>query len=160
VISLARVARCARDVCNILEYSDYRRSIFDYVDEEDKKSLYDILRVVGKTPTTLNNETKACFSESGLYDLISHSRMPNAKNFRNGSQRSSTWIKKKRPIHDNRKSEWNNILRKQFEEQLHIKDQQINQKNQQIEEQKQRIEHDQNHILLTRMCSWLLILDK
>jgi len=33
---------CGRDVCEILEYSDYRRSLFDHVENETKKSLKDL----------------------------------------------------------------------------------------------------------------------
>jgi len=33
---------CGRDVCEILEYSDYRRSLFDHVENENKKSLKDL----------------------------------------------------------------------------------------------------------------------
>lgn len=33
---------CGRDVCEILKYSDYRRSLFDHVEDENKKSLNEI----------------------------------------------------------------------------------------------------------------------
>ena len=35
---------CARDVCNVLGYSDYRKAIVDHVYHEDKMSLYELRR--------------------------------------------------------------------------------------------------------------------
>lgn len=134
---------CARDVCEILGYENHNKAIFDHVDTDDKKSLHEIIKK--GSYRFGNNETKTCYiSESGLYDLISHSRMPNAKKFQK-------WITKEVLPELRKKGQYTttesqneiDILRKQFEEQLQIKDQQI-------EEQKQRIEHDRNHILLLK----------
>ena len=43
---------CGRDVCDILEYSDYRKALFKFVDDENKKSLKDLCVV---DPATHNN---------------------------------------------------------------------------------------------------------
>ncbi|MGL5961860.1 MAG: BRO-N domain-containing protein, partial [Cetobacterium sp.] len=74
---------CGRDVCGILEYSDYRRALFDHVEDKNKKSLKDL--VVGKTPATkfTYNDSKATYiNEEGLYSLIFACKLPNSKPFK------------------------------------------------------------------------------
>jgi len=77
---------CARDVCNVLGYNDYRQAISIHVDPEDKMSLYELrrswaivfatmaqdrLNETNSEDLILNNETKACYiNKKGLADLI------------------------------------------------------------------------------------------
>jgi prophage antirepressor-like protein len=133
---------CAFDVCNILGYENDRKAIYDHVDEEDKKSLYQIKRELHlDLEATFNNGNRACYiSESGLYSLIYHSKMPNAIRFQR-------WITKEVLPSLRKKGEYKtsdnqndiDLLRNQFEEQLHIKNQQLEQKDQQLEEAEEQI---------------------
>ncbi len=71
---------CGRDICEILEYSDYRKALFKFVDDENKKSLKDLCVV---DPTThkfhYNEERMTYINEEGLYSLIFACKFPNAK---------------------------------------------------------------------------------
>jgi prophage antirepressor-like protein len=125
---------CARDVCGILEYKKYRDALYDHVDEEDKKNLYEIMNgyVVGATPTTpeLNNETKACYiTEAGLYDLVMHSRLPNAKRFKKWITKEVLPALRKTGEYKVQPSQDVDELTKYFEEQLRLKDTELQEKN-------------------------------
>ena len=85
---------CGRDVCELLGYKDVNRTLWDHVDEEDKKDLKSLVEVDGKTPTTSMvlgnpnislsyNDGKAVYvNEPGLYSLILSSKAPFAKAFK------------------------------------------------------------------------------
>ena len=64
----------AKDVAGILGYSNPRKAISDHVDEEDKG--------VTKCDTLGGNQNLTIINESGLYSLVLHSKMPNAKKFK------------------------------------------------------------------------------
>ena len=79
---------CAKDVCNILEYSNYRQSISLYLDEECKVSLNELVVLKNKTTSKDNfnhlsyNDLKATYiNEEGLYRLMFHCKLPVAKKF-------------------------------------------------------------------------------
>jgi hypothetical protein len=74
---------CGRDVCEILEYSDYRRSLFDHVEDENKKSLKDLGVGVSPIPKISHNEGQMCYiNEAGLYSILSACKHPNSKPFK------------------------------------------------------------------------------
>ena len=153
---------CGRDVCGILEYSNYRVAIADHVDEEDKQSLYNIMktyeRVVREIRTTpeLNNETKACYiTEAGLYDLVMHSRLPNAKRFRKWITKEVLPALRKKgeyKIHSTNDVDENDVdeLTKYFEEQLRLEREQYQQKE---ELYKQQLEEQQDYISILKDIS-------
>lgn len=62
------------DVAKILGYSNYRKAVFEHVDDEDK--LRTQIRYAGQ------NREVTVINESGLYSLILSSKMPNAKRFK------------------------------------------------------------------------------
>lgn len=62
------------DVAKILGYSNYRKAVFEHVDDEDK--LRTQIRYAGQ------NREVAVINESGLYSLILSSKMPNARKFK------------------------------------------------------------------------------
>lgn len=62
------------DVAKILGYSNYRKAVFEHVDDEDK--LRTQIRYAGQ------NREVTVINESGLYSLILSSKMPNAKKFK------------------------------------------------------------------------------
>ena len=64
----------AKDVAEILGYSNSRKAIADHVDEEDKNTV--TIRD-GK-----GNPNQTVINESGLYSLILSSKLPNAKKFK------------------------------------------------------------------------------
>lgn len=66
----------ARDVAEILGYSNPRKAIIDHVDEEDKTDGVTIRDSIGR------EQTPVLINESGLYSLILSSKMPNAKKFK------------------------------------------------------------------------------
>lgn len=75
---------CGRDVCRILEYSNYRKAIHDHVYQEDKKDLYELIGVpkMGTPPDLTHNEKQQCYiNESGLYTLVLKSKLPSANKF-------------------------------------------------------------------------------
>jgi len=74
---------CGRDVCDVMEYDNYRNALKTHVKAEDKKSLYELRRSWGDNDTELNNETKVRYvSETGLYDLAIKSKKPAAVQFK------------------------------------------------------------------------------
>lgn len=62
------------DVAKILGYSNYRKAVFEHVDDEDK--LRTQIRYAGQ------NREVTVINESGLYSLILSSKMPSAKKFK------------------------------------------------------------------------------
>jgi len=71
---------CGRDVCEILEYSDYRKALFKFVDDENKKSLKNLSVADPAIPKITHNEGQMSYiNEAGLYSLISACKFPNAK---------------------------------------------------------------------------------
>lgn len=64
----------AKDIAEILGYSNTRDAVRKHVDEEDKG--------VAKCDTLGGNQELAVINESGLYSLILSSKMPNAKKFK------------------------------------------------------------------------------
>ena len=62
------------DVAKILGYSNYRNTVVDHVDDEDK--LRTQIKYAGQ------NREVTVINESGLYSLILSSKMPNAKKFK------------------------------------------------------------------------------
>ena len=63
----------AKDVAEVLGYSNTRKAIIDHVDEEDKNTV--TIRDGNK-----GNPNQAIINESGVYALIFGSKLPNAKN--------------------------------------------------------------------------------
>jgi prophage antirepressor-like protein len=76
---------CGRDVCKILEYSNYRQSINLYIDDECKYSLKELGVLSDKTPQkdkfTHNELQQTYINEEGLYRLMFHCKLPVAKKF-------------------------------------------------------------------------------
>ncbi|MDD5862164.1 MAG: BRO family protein [Prevotella sp.] len=71
------------DVAKALGYTDYRHSISDHVDKEDRKLL--IISQRGQNDHIGNNSLKTrvnMINESGLYSLILGSKLPSAKKFK------------------------------------------------------------------------------
>ncbi|MGL5962495.1 MAG: BRO family protein, partial [Cetobacterium sp.] len=74
---------CGRDVCEILEYSDYRQAIMNNIENENKKSLKDLVVVLNTTTKHTYNDGKMCYiNEAGLYSLIFACKLPNSKPFK------------------------------------------------------------------------------
>lgn len=65
---------CAKEVCDILGYTNSRKAIADHVDEEDKG--------VTKCDTPGGKQNLTIINESGLYSLILSSTLPEAKKFK------------------------------------------------------------------------------
>ena len=64
----------AKEVCDILGYTNSRKAIADHVDEEDKG--------VTKCDTPGGKQNLTIINESGLYSLIIGSKLPEAKQFK------------------------------------------------------------------------------
>lgn len=64
----------AKDIAEILQYTNTQKAIRDHVDEEDK--LTERIVLSGQ------NRDVICINESGLYSLILSSKMPGAKRFK------------------------------------------------------------------------------
>ena len=64
----------AKDIAEILQYTNTQKAIRDHVDEEDK--LTERIVLSGQ------NREVICINESGLYSLILSSTMPGAKRFK------------------------------------------------------------------------------
>ncbi|MGL5962354.1 MAG: BRO-N domain-containing protein, partial [Cetobacterium sp.] len=74
---------CGRDVCEILEYENYRNALFKFVDDEHKKSLKDLGVLDSSTPKISHNQGQMSYiNEAGLYSLIFACKLPLAKLFR------------------------------------------------------------------------------
>ena len=65
----------AKDVCSILEFSNYRKSLKDHVNADDVTKSY-ITDSLGRQQLAL------WINESGLYSLILGSKLPNAQTFK------------------------------------------------------------------------------
>lgn len=68
----------AKDVCDVLGYSNSRKAVEDHVDDEDVSN-------VTKRDVSLNdmpNRGLIIINESGLYSLILSSKLPTAKKFK------------------------------------------------------------------------------
>jgi hypothetical protein len=85
---------CGRDVCKILEYSNYRQSINLYIDDECKYSLKELGVLSDKTPQkdkfTHNELQQTYINEEGLYRLINGSQ--NFKNKKKFISQIEKWI--------------------------------------------------------------------
>jgi len=69
---------CGRDVCEILKYSDYRRSLFDHVEDENKKSLKDLGVEFKSNHKFTHNEGQMCYiNKHGLNQLLLKSKTVN-----------------------------------------------------------------------------------
>lgn len=66
----------AKDVAEILGYTNPRKSIIDHVDEEDKTDGVTIRDSIGR------EQNPVCINESGIYSLIISSKLPTAKKFK------------------------------------------------------------------------------
>lgn len=64
----------AKDIANILGYSNSRKAIYDHVYTEDKG--------VTKCDTLGGSQELTTINESGLYSLILGSKLPSAKKFK------------------------------------------------------------------------------
>lgn len=64
----------AKDIAEILQYTNTQKAIRDHVDEDDK--LTERIVLSGQTREAI------CINESGLYSLILSSKMPEAKRFK------------------------------------------------------------------------------
>jgi prophage antirepressor-like protein len=64
----------AKDVADILGYSNSRKALSDHVDEEDK--------LTSRIVTAGQNRNVTIINESGLYSLIFSSKLENAKRFK------------------------------------------------------------------------------
>lgn len=73
----------AKNVAAILEYKMPKSAIRDNVDNDDKKTLSDLVSGGAPTaPLTNNQKTSLYINESGLYSLILGSKLPSAKVFK------------------------------------------------------------------------------
>jgi prophage antirepressor-like protein len=59
---------CGRDVCDILKYSDYRKALFKFVDDENKKSLKDLGVADSATPKITHNEGQMSYINEAVDD--------------------------------------------------------------------------------------------
>ena len=133
---------CGKDVCGILGYQDHKRALYDHVDKEDKKSLYEITKTNGigisSLPKLIHNELQTCYiNENGLYDLILKSKMPNAKKFKK-------WITKEvlpsiRKTGQYKENQEVSKLKKYFEDKLALKEEEIQQNKEEIQQNKDYI---------------------
>lgn len=64
----------AKDICNSLGYANASKAINDHVDDEDKLN--------NETLSSLGQRGGWLINESGMYSLILHSRLPQAKAFK------------------------------------------------------------------------------
>jgi prophage antirepressor-like protein len=155
---------CGRDVCTILEHSDYRKAMHMYIDDECKLSLGQLL-VVDKTSTTSKthnnlkyNDLKATYiNEEGLYRLMFHCKLPVAKKFQK-------WIFKEvlPTIRKTGKFELKNALKSKENElalameRLAIKDKSEEELQRQLEQEKLRAEKAEKEAEEQRQYSLIL----
>ena len=76
----------AKDVADILGYSNSRKALSDHVDDEDKG--------VTKSDTLGGSQNITIINESGLYSLILKSKKPEAKQFKRWVTSYSSWLTK------------------------------------------------------------------
>ena len=80
-----------KEICKILEYSNFTKALQMHVDSEDKKPLSEVSPISFLT----YNEGKAVYiSEPGLYSLILKSKMQAAKQFKKEHVMSHTLMGK------------------------------------------------------------------
>jgi len=71
---------CGRDVCEILEYENYRKALMVHIKEDCKKNLKELRAPkVGTHKIHYNEERLIYINEEGLYNLIFACKLPNAK---------------------------------------------------------------------------------
>jgi prophage antirepressor-like protein len=75
---------CGRDVCAILEYSDYKQAINIHIDDDNKNNLKNLWGVLETPHNKLhyNEERMIYINEEGLYSLIFACKLPLAKLFK------------------------------------------------------------------------------
>lgn len=66
---------CGKDVCNILDISNYKKMLRNNLDDDEKRGVPERTHLGGKQIMTFVNE-------SGLYELIFRSKHPEAKQFK------------------------------------------------------------------------------
>ena len=70
-------------VATSLEYGDPWGALRRHIDDEDKKTLHELLQGVTETVTPLNQQPHEVYiNESGLYCLMLRSKQPRAKPFK------------------------------------------------------------------------------
>ena len=70
---------CGRDVCKILEYANYRQSLYDNVEDDNKKSLKDLCVALFKSNHKFhyNEERMTYINKTGLNQLLLKSKTVN-----------------------------------------------------------------------------------
>ncbi|MGL5961623.1 MAG: BRO-N domain-containing protein, partial [Cetobacterium sp.] len=125
---------CGRDVCEILEYANYRQSLYDNVEDENKKSLKDLRVSLKLTPKITHNEGQMCYiNEEGLYNLIFACKLPLAKLFKK-------WVMKEVLPSIRKTGQYK--LQEQLTDamqKLEIKDQQLETKDKELEDAKSKL---------------------
>ena len=126
---------CSKDICEILEYANYRDALFKFVDDDNKKSLKVLGVSFKETPKITHNEGQMCYiNEEGLYSLIFACKLPLAKLFKK-------WVMKEVLPSIRKTGQYK--LQEQLADamkNLEIKDQQLEEKDQQLEENQQQLE--------------------
>jgi len=74
---------CGKDVCDILEYSNYKQAISIHIDTENKKSLKNLAVLFYRPIELSHNEGQVTYiNEEGLWSLIFACTLPSAKLFK------------------------------------------------------------------------------
>jgi|LakMenEpi03Aug12_release.lakeMendotaPanAssembly.Ray.scaffolds.fasta_scaffold148491_3 prophage antirepressor-like protein len=132
---------CSKDICEILEYANYRDALFKFVDDDNKKSLKVLGVSFKETPKITHNEGQMCYiNEEGLYSLIFACKLPLAKLFKK-------WVMKEVLPSIRKTGQYK--LQEQLADamkNLEIKDQQLEEKDQQLEEKDQQLEENQQQL--------------
>ena len=132
---------CSKDICEILEYANYRDALFKFVDDDNKKSLKVLGVSFKETPKITHNEGQMCYiNEEGLYSLIFACKLPLAKLFKK-------WVMKEVLPSIRKTGQYK--LQEQLADamkNLEIKDQQLEEKDQQLEENQQQLEENQKQL--------------
>ena len=72
-----------KDVATSLEYGNPWKALRHHVDDEDKKTLHELLQGMTETVTPLNGQPHEVYiNETGLYSLVLRSNKPRAKSFK------------------------------------------------------------------------------
>jgi prophage antirepressor-like protein len=125
---------CGRDVCEILEYANYRQSLYDNIEDENKKSLKDLGVSFKLTPKITHNEGQMTYiNEEGLYSLIFACKLPLAKLFKK-------WVMKEVLPSIRKTGQYK--LQEQLADamqKLEIKDQQLKTKDKELEDAKSKL---------------------
>ena len=132
---------CSKDICEILEYANYRDALFKFVDDDNKKSLKVLGVSLKETPKITHNEGQMCYiNEEGLYSLIFACKLPLAKLFKK-------WVMKEVLPSIRKTGQYK--LQEQLADamkNLEIKDQQLEENQQQLEENQQQLEENQKQL--------------